>query len=196
MSTKPGVGPLAGPVVAAAVILPAGTAIAGLGDSKAIAARRREALYDEILASAVVGVAASSPSEIDRENIHRATLLAMTKAVRNLATAPDMALIDGKFVPPDLPCPGRAIVKGDALEAAIGAASIVAKVVRDRAMIALDDTCPGYGFARHKGYPTAAHLSALDRLGPSPHHRLSFAPVRLVLDRRARSAGPLPEPSV
>ncbi|MEO1200478.1 MAG: ribonuclease HII [Pseudomonadota bacterium] len=180
-----GRGPLAGPLVAAAVILPHGTALDGLADSKTLSPMRRDRLFEEIVARCKIAVAEASPADIDRDNIHAATLSAMAKAVQGLGITPDLALIDGRFVPPKLPCPARAIVKGDQTEPVISAASIVAKVSRDRLMLALDTTFPGYGFARHKGYPTPEHLAALARLGPCPHHRLSFAPVRQALEARA-----------
>lgn len=172
-----GRGPLAGPVVAAAVIL-GRTRIAGLDDSKALSDTARRGLFDEVRARAqswAVGLA--SVTEIDTLNIHHATLLAMQRAVAGLARVPDEALVDGRFCP-RLPCAGRAIVGGDASEPAISAASIIAKVWRDDLMIALDCEFPVYGFARHKGYPTRAHLAALDRHGVCPAHRRSYAPVQ------------------
>ncbi|TAM21443.1 MAG: ribonuclease HII, partial [Rhodanobacter sp.] len=123
--------------------------------------------------------------EIDRLNIFQATMAGMSRAVAGLSRVPGEALIDGNKLPKDLPCAGRAIVGGDALEPAISAASILAKVSRDRLMVAMDDTFPGYGFAVHKGYPTPAHLAALERLGPCPQHRRSFAPVRRLLEGSA-----------
>lgn len=174
-----GRGPLAGPVVVAAVILDPVRPIAGLADSKTLSAARREALFDvireRVRACSIVSVAAA---EIDRINILQATLIGMARALRELDPAPQLALIDGNRLPHDLPCAGRAIVRGDALEPAISAASILAKVARDRRMLELDAEFPGYGFARHKGYPVPAHLAALARLGPCREHRLSFAPVR------------------
>ncbi len=141
--------------------------------------RRREALYplivERALAHCVVVVEAE---EIDRLNIFQATMAGMSRAVAGLAPAAQEALVDGNKLPRDLPCPGRAIVGGDALEPAISAASILAKVTRDRLMVALDAAHPGYGFALHKGYPTPAHLAALQRLGPCVQHRRSYAPVR------------------
>lgn len=177
-----GRGPLAGPVVVAAVILDPARPIAGLGDSKRLSERRREALYPQIreLAAAhcIVFVAAD---EIDRLNIFQATMAGMRRAVEGLAPAADLALVDGNKLPPGLPCPGRAIVGGDGLEPAIGAASILAKVARDRYMLELHRRFPGYGFDRHKGYPVPAHLQALRRLGPCPAHRRSFAPVQAAM---------------
>lgn len=175
-----GRGPLAGPVVAAAVILGA-IVIAGLGDSKRKSARQRDDLFLLIARDALaVGVGRADVEEIDRLNIFQATLLAMQRAVAALPIAPHEVLIDGLHCPP-LPCPATAIVAGDATVAAISAASIIAKVTRDRIMLELDRDYPEYGFARHKGYPTAAHVAALQRCGASRVHRTSFAPVRRVL---------------
>ena len=174
-----GRGPLAGPVVVAAVILDPAQPIDGLDDSKRLSPRRREQLYALIiqhaLAHAIVRVEAA---EIDRVNILQATLLGRTRALQALAVAPAQALIDGNRLPRVLPCPARAIIGGDASEPAISAASILAKVTRDRILVEYDARWPGYGFAQHKGYPTAAHVAALQRLGPCPEHRRSFAPVR------------------
>lgn len=179
-----GRGPLAGPVVVAAVILDPAHPIDGLDDSKRLSARRREQLYALIvhhaLAHAVVRVEAA---EIDRVNILNATLAGMTRALQALAIAPAHALIDGNRLPKVLPCPARAIVGGDASEPAISAASILAKVTRDRILCDYETRWPGYGFVRHKGYPTPDHLDALTRLGPCPEHRRSFAPVREVCFR-------------
>ena len=179
-----GRGPLAGPVVVAAVILDPSRPIAGLDDSKKLSEKRREALYLEIVERAFAHcVVVVEAEEIDRLNIFHATMAGMSRAVAGLAPAAHEALVDGNKLPKDLPCPGRAIVGGDALEPAISAASILAKVTRDRLMVALDASHPGYGFAVHKGYPTPAHLVALQRLGPCVQHRRSFAPVRLLLDQ-------------
>ncbi len=175
-----GRGPLAGPVVAAAVILGA-VDIPALGDSKKKSERQRERLFELIMRDALaVGVGRAEVEEIDSLNIFQATLLAMQRAVAALGLAPDRALIDGLHCP-SLPCPATAIVGGDASVAAISAASIIAKVTRDRIMLELDRDYPQYNFARHKGYPTAAHVVALSRWGASPVHRVSFAPVRKVL---------------
>lgn len=173
-----GRGPLAGPVAVAAVILDPQRPIAGLGDSKALTARRREALFDTIRERALAWhIEHVQVEEIDRINILQATLQGMARVLHALTPNAELALIDGNRLPPSLPCPARAIVQGDALEPAISAASILAKVSRDRHMLALDRTYPGYGFAVHKGYPVPAHLDALRRLGPCREHRRSFAPV-------------------
>ena len=176
-----GRGPLAGPVVVAAVILDPAHPIEGLADSKQLSATRREQLFTLIvvhtLAHAIVRVEAA---EIDRINILQATLAGMRRALEALVITPAQALIDGNRLPKALPCPARAIVRGDATEPAISAASILAKVARDRILCEYDARWPGYGFAQHKGYPVPAHLEALRRLGPCPEHRRSFAPVRKV----------------
>lgn len=170
-----GRGPLAGPVVAAAVILCAG-GIAGLNDSKKLSEKRREALYPLIRERCTVGVGVASVEEIDELNILWATMLAMTRAVEALGCDPHEVLVDGNR------CPGwqwksRAIVGGDATEPCISAASIIAKVTRDRLMVEADRLHPGYGWASNKGYGSATHMEALRTLGPSPLHRRSFAPV-------------------
>ncbi|WP_425451048.1 ribonuclease HII [Thioalbus denitrificans] len=176
-----GRGPLVGPVVAAAVILDPARPIEGLADSKRLSARRREALAALIRDRALAwAVASASPAEIDRLNILHATLLAMQRAVAGLEPAAERVLVDGNRCPV-LPCPVEAVVGGDASVAAISAASILAKVARDADCVRLDGDYPGYGFAAHKGYPTAVHLEALARLGPCPEHRRSFAPVRRAL---------------
>ncbi|SDX85553.1 RNase HII [Allochromatium warmingii] len=176
-----GRGPLAGPVCAAAVILDPERPIAGIGDSKTLSAGRRERLETLIQEQALAwAVAWASVAEIDQLNILQATLLAMQRAVAALSIQPTRALIDGNQCPA-LSIPAEAIVGGDGVIPAIGAASILAKVARDRLMCELDAECPGYGFAQHKGYPTRAHREALVRLGPSRWHRRSFAPVRAVL---------------
>ncbi len=183
-----GRGPLAGPVAVAAVILDPRRAITGLADSKALTAERREALFDLIRERALAWRIEHVPvDEIDRINILQATLQGMARALRALSPAPTLALIDGNRLPCDLPCPAQAIVRGDALEPAISAASILAKVSRDRYMRALDAEFPGYGFAEHKGYPVPAHLASLQRLGPCREHRHSFAPVAACMKKtRAR----------
>jgi len=172
-----GRGPLAGPVVAAAVILDYRQPIAGLRDSKQLTAAARVRLAGEIRARAVAWcIGSADVGEIDALNILQATLLAMRRAVEGLGVAPDAAEIDGTHCP-RLACAVRAIVKGDTTVPAISAASILAKTVRDALLVELDAAHPGYGFARNKGYGTPEHLAALDRLGPSPVHRRSFAPV-------------------
>src|SRR3990167_776911 len=172
-----GRGPLAGPVIDAAVILDAERPILGLADSKKLTERQRNRLFNEIRARALFcAVARARVSEIDEMNILQASLLAMQRAVAKLAVVPDLVLVDGNQSP-RLACETRTIVKGDETEPAISAASIVAKVLRDRMMLFLDRQYPGYGFARHKGYPTASHLEALQRQGPSRVHRRTFAPV-------------------
>ncbi len=177
-----GRGPLAGPLAVAAVILDQDHPIEGLDDSKKLSPARRETLYAHIVASARAwSVVLVEVEEIDRINILQATLAGMSRALRTLRVAAEEAWIDGNQLPRDLPCPGRTIVGGDALEPAISAASIIAKVTRDRLMTALDATWPGYGFALHKGYATRLHLEALERLGPCPLHRHSFAPVHAAL---------------
>ena len=174
-----GRGPLAGPVSAAAVILDPDRPIVGLDDSKRLTAAAREALEPLIQERALAWcVAFASAAEIDQINILQASLLAMRRAVAGLGTAPMAVWVDGNRTT-EFGCPARAIVGGDARVAAIAAASILAKVARDRVMAGLELDFPGYGFAAHKGYPTPAHREALMRLGPCPEHRLSFAPVRL-----------------
>ena len=176
-----GRGPLAGPVYAAAVILDPDRPISGLADSKAISEARRGILAAEIRERALAwALGIASVEEIDRLNILQASLLAMTRAVRALAVAPALALVDGNRAPA-LDCTVRTIVGGDATEPAISAASILAKVARDEEMLALDRLYPGYGFARHKGYPTVAHRQALAELGVSDVHRRTFGPVRRLL---------------
>lgn len=176
-----GRGPWAGPVVAAAVVLDPGRVPPGLDDSKKLSPARREALAAAIRSQALAfAVAEATVAEIDRLNILAATLLAMCRAVDGLQTGsgivPGLALVDGNRAPA-LACPVRTLVGGDGLSASVAAASILAKTVRDQRMVELDGICPGYGFAAHKGYGVAAHAAALDRLGPSLHHRTSFKPV-------------------
>ncbi len=173
-----GRGPLAGAVVAAAVILDPAQPITGLADSKKLSARVRERLAEEIREKAIAWcVAEASAAEIDQINILQATMLAMRRAIEGLSVLPSHALIDGNRVPMGLACTAEAIVKGDAKEAAISAASILAKTTRDAQMVALDMRYPMYGFKQHMGYPTAAHLAALQAHGPTPVHRRSFGPV-------------------
>lgn len=173
-----GRGPLAGPVVAAAVILPDGLQLPGVTDSKKLSPQKREHLFDVIMSNAVaVGVGQATPELIDRINILQATRHAMLEAVRQLAPQPDCLLIDG-ISTIDSDIHQQTIKKGDSLSLSIAAASIIAKVTRDRLMCELDITCPGYGFAGHKGYGCASHLEAIRRLGPSAVHRLTFGGVK------------------
>jgi ribonuclease HII len=172
-----GVGPMAGPVVAAAVIFAPEVFIKGVHDSKQVPAEKREELYPIIMKQALaVGVGTAQVEEIDRINIYRAAVAACARAVNALSPAPQHVLVDGRRNP-DLTIAQTAIVGGDRKSFCIAAASIVAKVVRDRMMVGFDAQFPEYGFANHKGYCTAEHFAALDRLGPSPIHRKSFAPV-------------------
>jgi len=176
-----GRGPLAGPVVAAAVILDPAYPLAGLADSKQLTARQRERLFSQIQQYSIAwAIGRADVAEIDRINILQASLLAMQRAVQALAVEPQHALVDGRFCPA-LSCSAEAIVRGDQSVAAISAASIMAKVTRDQDMHALDTTYPGYGFAQHKGYGTPQHMTALQRLGPCPIHRRTFAPVAACL---------------
>lgn len=173
-----GRGPLAGPVAVAAVILDPARPIAGLNDSKKLSETRREALYPQIVECALAWhIEFVEAGEIDRLNILQATLAGMRRAVAALQPAAALARIDGNKVPKDMPCPAEALVGGDAIEPAIMAASILAKVARDRHMCSLHAQWPQYGFDLHKGYPTPAHLAALAEHGPCPQHRRSFAPV-------------------
>jgi ribonuclease HII len=174
-----GRGPWAGPVVAAAVVLDPGDIPAGLDDSKKLTEAQREALMEPILRTARVGIGIAEAEQIDRDNILQATLWAMARALDAIGGA-DLALIDGNRAPL-LPCPAKTIVKGDSRSLSIAAASIVAKVTRDRIMARHDATYPLYGFARHKGYGTAFHRQALLRHGPTPLHRRSFAPIKALL---------------
>ena len=177
-----GRGPLAGPVLCAAVILPPDDGLVGLDDSKKLTEARRERLFDAIRNAAIgYAIVAVQADEIDRLNIFQATMQGMARALHALPACPELALIDGNKIPPGLPCPARALVGGDALERSIMAASVLAKVSRDRMMLALHAEYPEYGFDRHKGYPTPAHLQALRRHGACPQHRRSFAPVRSAL---------------
>ncbi|WP_426417353.1 ribonuclease HII [Aestuariirhabdus sp. LZHN29] len=180
-----GRGPLCGDVVTAAVILDPAKPIEGLNDSKKLTEKRREVLFELIQQHALAWcVARASIEEIDRLNILHATMLAMQRAVAGLSVQPHLALIDGNRCP-QLPCEAQAVVQGDGLVAEISAASILAKVTRDREMVALDRCYPGYGIAQHKGYPTKLHLQALQRLGVTPSHRKSFGPVRRLLDAKS-----------
>lgn len=176
-----GRGPLAGPVIAGAVILNPERPIQGLMDSKKLSEKRRDELYDQIIQHSLAwAVGRASVEEIDEINILQASLLAMRRAVMALSIAPDSALIDGNFCP-KLNCKAQAIIRGDQTEPTISAASIIAKVTRDREMILLDKKYPSYGFAKHKGYGTAAHLKAIKSLGACEIHRRSFSPVAKVL---------------
>ncbi|MBC2858259.1 ribonuclease HII [Stappia sp. 28M-7] len=179
-----GRGPWSGPVAVAAVILDHQAVPDGLADSKKLTEARREQLYEEILETSHVAVALASPREIDARNIRAATLRAMARAANALPLAPLACLIDGRDVPPDLPCPGQAAIKGDGRLLCIAAASIVAKVTRDRLMTRMDGVFPGYGFAGHKGYGTARHAAALAEIGACPLHRRSFRPVAVALGLR------------
>jgi ribonuclease HII len=184
-----GRGPLVGAVVAGAVVLDPHNPINGLKDSKKLTAARREFLYQQIMEKAKAwGIGEASPAEIDEINILQATMLAMRRAVEDLSSRlgqwPDMALIDGNRCP-DLPIAAEAIIKGDAKEPAISAASILAKVTRDRQMQILHERHPEYGFAQHMGYPTEAHFAALKQYGACEQHRRSFSPVRKVLEMNA-----------
>jgi ribonuclease HII len=177
-----GRGPIAGPVVAACVILPDRHKIVGITDSKALPEPARERLYSLITTHAIAwGVGIASPNEIDRLNILQASLLAMKRAMERMTVCPDELWIDGNRCLPLCPFPQKAIVKGDSKHEVIGAASILAKVVRDHVMKEYDRLFPGYGFARHKGYPTPAHLQRIQEIGVCAIHRRSFAPVAKVL---------------
>jgi ribonuclease HII len=177
-----GRGPLAGPVVAAAVILDPDRPVEGLKDSKKLSERRRQDLAVQIQERALAwSLGRAEVHEIDRINILQASLLAMQRAVAALSLAPELVLVDGNCCP-RLDYPAQAVVRGDALVPAISAASIIAKVSRDREMVELDSRYPGYGLAKHKGYPSKAHLSALQTLGVTPVHRRSYAPVRRLLE--------------
>lgn len=179
-----GRGPLAGPVAVAAVRLDLHRPIAGLGDSKALSERRRRELFPRIQDQADAwAIELVTAREIDETNILQATFAGMRRATARICQPHHQARIDGNLVPPGFPCRAQAVVKGDGKIAAIAAASILAKVARDAYMDELEDRYPGYGFLRHKGYGTAAHLQALERLGPCPEHRRSFAPVARCLAR-------------
>jgi len=185
-----GRGPLAGPVVAAAVVLDPKHIPRGLNDSKKLDARERERLYEKICASAQVAVAVGCIERIDRDNILRASLWALARAVKALPVAPRLVFVDGN-IKIDVACECQAVVSGDALVHSIAAASIVAKVTRDRLMRRLALAHPGYGFERHMGYSVPEHFAALDRLGPTIHHRRSFSPVALALGEPGADADDL-----
>ncbi|MDO6591973.1 ribonuclease HII [Loktanella sp. D2R18] len=176
-----GRGPLAGPVVAAAVILDTNNIPAGLNDSKKLTAKKRDALYDRIMAVADVSLAQATVAEIDEHNILRASHIAMVRALDGLARPADHALIDGNLVPRGLTVSSETIVKGDGRSLSIAAASVIAKVWRDRHMVDLAQQYPGYGWEKNAGYPTAVHKSGLVELGVTPHHRRSFKPVHNIL---------------
>ncbi|MEL6992078.1 MAG: ribonuclease HII [Pseudomonadota bacterium] len=176
-----GRGPLAGPVTAAAVVLDPEHIPEGLNDSKKLTARKRETLHDLLVDVAEVSVAHASVEEIDALNILRAAHLAMVRALESLPRKPNYALIDGNMIPRGCPIPAQAVIKGDGLSASIAAASIVAKIRRDRLMMDLAQQYPGYGWEQNAAYPTKAHLDALSRLGVTPHHRRSFKPVHNIL---------------
>jgi ribonuclease HII len=186
-----GRGPLAGPVVVAAVVFaPGRTPINGLADSKQLCASRREALYERITGRALAWqVVSVEVEEIDRINIFQATMAGMQRAIEGVLHATELARIDGNALPRGLPCPAEAWIGGDARDRSIMAASILAKVTRDRAMVELHASFPQYGFDQHKGYSTPAHLAALAEFGACPQHRRSFAPVRALLERAAAPAG-------
>lgn len=177
-----GRGPLAGPVVVAAVMFDGAKFPRGLQDSKQIDRAERERLYEKIMTRAMVSVAIASRERIDRMNILRASLWGMSKALKGLERTPDHVLIDGNMLPPWLPCPAQALIGGDGRSVSVAAASIVAKVTRDRLMARVGRAFPGYGFESHMGYSTPAHFAALDERGPCIHHRRSFSPVRLQLE--------------
>ena len=176
-----GRGPLCGPVTAAAVWLDPTALPEGLGDSKRLNAAMRARVFDAIMARADVGIGHATPSEIDAINILQATYLAMRRAIAALRLPPDHLLIDGNRLPADLPSPAQAVVKGDGRVMSIAAASIIAKVTRDRIMRDLDQRYPGYGWAENAGYPTKRHKNAIADLGLTPEHRRSFAPIRKIL---------------
>ncbi|MFW8590277.1 ribonuclease HII [Glaciecola sp. 2405UD65-10] len=179
-----GRGPLVGDVVTAAVILDPASPILGLTDSKKLSEKKREALFDKIIEHALCfSIGRASPAEIDELNILHATMLAMTRAVDGLRVSPDFVRVDGNRCP-KWQYASEAIVKGDLLHAEISAASIIAKVTRDREMAILHEKYPQYGFAKHKGYPTKLHVEALQQHGPTPHHRFSFKPVQLAASSR------------
>jgi ribonuclease HII len=185
-----GRGPLAGPVVAAAVVLDPKRIPKGIDDSKRLTAERREELFEQICMTASFAVAYASPSRIDRDNILRASLWALARAVAALPVKPRLVFVDGRDRI-DAGCDCQAVIGGDGLVASIAAASIVAKVTRDRLMQCLGAAHPGYGFERHMGYSVPEHFSALDRLGPTVHHRRSFSPVALVLGAAAAQDEPV-----
>ena len=179
-----GRGPLAGPVTAAAVVINRSNMPDGLDDSKRLSTKNREALFSQIMESSLVGIAHASVEEIDKINILQASLLAMKRAFSMLKSQPDYALIDGNTIPDSLAFPATAIVKGDRKSVSIAAASIVAKISRDRIMTELSRLNPGYGWENNSGYPTKEHLIALRDIGVTPHHRRSFRPVHNILYKK------------
>ena len=179
-----GRGPLAGPVVVAAVVLDPNVIPHGLNDSKKLSQKKREHLFEQIINSASFSIISVPPRLIEKLNIRGATLWGMRQAVLALPVLPNMALIDGRDIPANFPCPAEAMIKGDGRSSSIAAASIVAKVARDRMCKMLDQTMPAYGFAAHKGYGTARHMQALKTHGATLHHRANFAPVKAVLSHR------------
>ncbi len=183
-----GRGPLAGPVVVAAVILDPGNIPEGLNDSKKLSAVERVGLFEKIVASASFSIVSAPPPIIEKLNIRGATLWAMAQAANALYKKPDFALIDGRDIPPGLPCPGEALTKGDSRSVSIAAASIVAKVSRDRMCAIMDKEHPEYGFAKHMGYGTKFHMHALISHGATNHHRADFSPVTQALARTTLSS--------
>ncbi len=177
-----GRGPLAGPVVAAACLIPPAVHLSGIRDSKQLSEKKRNVLFWDILKQSIVSIGVVDEREIDRVNILQASLLAMKKAVLGLPRTPDILFVDGIYAV-DLPVHQQPVVGGDRKLISVGAASIIAKVTRDAMMKEVDSAHPGYGFDSHKGYPTSAHLAALGKLGPCPIHRMSFEPVRVVAER-------------
>ncbi|NNE53673.1 MAG: ribonuclease HII [Sulfitobacter sp.] len=176
-----GRGPLAGPVTAAAVVLDPACIPEGLNDSKKLTAKARQRLYDEIKEAADVSIAHATVEEIDQLNILRASHLAMCRALEGLKTQADYVLIDGNMMPRDLALPGECVIKGDGLSQSIAAASIMAKICRDYVMLSLAQQHPGYGWETNAGYGSKKHMEALQKLGPTPHHRRSFKPVHHIL---------------
>ena len=173
-----GRGPLAGPVVAAAAILNPNDFPDGLNDSKKLTEKKRIELFDTLMGSCTFSIASVSAATIDKINVRAASLLAMTQAISGLEKAPDHALVDGNALPPNMPCEASTLIRGDGRSVSIAAASIIAKVTRDRMMERAARRFPGYGFEKHKGYGTKQHMDALATLGPCPLHRMTFAPVR------------------
>ncbi|MEM8571835.1 MAG: ribonuclease HII [Pseudomonadota bacterium] len=182
-----GRGPWAGPIVAAAVILTPEEFPRGLNDSKQLSAKKRDAFYDRLMACAAVGIGMADVTEITRFNIGQAGFLAMHRAIANLPKGADFALVDGRHVPPGLVCDARAVIRGDGRSLSIAAASIVAKVTRDRIMVALAQQFPGYGWETNMGYGTKAHATGLQMHGVTPHHRRTFRPIHEMLCHQAET---------